>query len=67
MTSVYAESTAPAKDTPSTPSHMKFSSWTSEKAGRLYISPVSFGVTSSEMEAASALGATESGSFTGAD
>ena len=64
MTSVYAESTAPAKDTPSTPAHMKFSPWTTEKAGRLYISPVSF-VTSSEMNAASALRATESRSFTG--
>ena len=37
MTSVYVESTASVKDTPSTPAHMKLGSWATEKDGRLYI------------------------------
>ena len=60
MTSVCAESTAYGKDTPSTPAHMKLSSWATEKDGRLYISPLSVATAVSEVDVAEALATMES-------
>ena len=60
MTSVYVESTASVKDTPSTPAHMKLGSWATKKDGRLYISPLSVATAVSEVDVAEALAAIES-------